>query len=223
VKGNIIPDVQRVLNKCLAKDPGERYPATQDLIDGLRAVYQRFQAESIAGRDAVKIMMGFFRNPAVAVPALVVLFLLVALAVWGVHRNSRIQWAKETALPEIERLIEKDNYKEAFTLASQAERHIAENPLLKALWPRIAQNISFSTEPAGAGIYYKINSDKEKEETYLGLTPIGKARLPRGPFWLRIAKDGYKTVEALMPGLGLGASPESVLKIELNLDAERRK
>jgi cephalosporin-C deacetylase-like acetyl esterase len=219
VKGVIIPDVQRILDKCLAKDPDERYPATGDLIGELRAAYRRFQAESIAGRDAVKIIMGFFRNPAVAVSALVVLALLAALIAWGVHRDSRIKWAKETALPEIEGLVEKDNYLEAFTLASQAERYIAKNPALKALWPRIARNMSFRTEPAGAGVYFRIGSDREKGEKYLGLTPVEKTRLPRGPFWLRIEKAGYETVENLI-GLDIQASPEGVRQIRINLDAK---
>jgi hypothetical protein len=50
-------------------------------------------------------------------------------------RSSRARWARNQALPEIVRLVEKEDFDGAFRLARQAERHIPDDPQLARLSP----------------------------------------------------------------------------------------
>lgn len=52
----------------------------------------------------------------------------VALPAYLLHRNANVRWAREEALPEIDRLAEEGQYVAAFALAEEAEEIIPTDP-----------------------------------------------------------------------------------------------
>ncbi len=153
------------------------------------------EAPSEKGAGAVA---QWLRNPQVAIPALLVLLALAVGAGWWIHRSARVRWAREKALPEIERLIGENwqDFTDAYRLAEKAEEHIPHDPKLAELFSKCSLNINIRTEPAGARIYMKEYKAPDSEWQYLGVSPLVKTRVPIGIFRWKIEKEGYETVLA---------------------------
>jgi hypothetical protein len=54
----------------------------------------------------------------------IALLVAVGTGAWALKRDADIRWATDTALPEIGRLAEQDQFVAAFTLAGQAEPYL---------------------------------------------------------------------------------------------------
>jgi dienelactone hydrolase len=139
------------------------------------------------------------RNKVVLEAAAVVMAVLCAvglLAAWYFHHQAGIRWAKEELLPKIERLIEaeqRDNYVEAYKIATEAEKYIPRDSKLSELFSKIAFNVSIKTEPSDATVYMKEYNAPESEWECLGVSPIEHIRLPVGFFRWKMEKEGYET------------------------------
>ena len=172
--------LQGILDKCLAKDPGSRYQAMDVVVGELYA-----KSETAPPKRT-------WKNPLVAAT------LVAAAAGWFFYQNlADVRWAREVAVPEVQRLMEEDNYVDAFALANEAERYIAGDPALAELWPRLSRRVSFDTDPVGAEIHYRPYGHSEEPWELLGVTPIER-RVPFSSFWVRVEKEGYEPVEDLL-------------------------
>ncbi|MEO6005016.1 MAG: serine/threonine-protein kinase, partial [Opitutus sp.] len=110
------------------------------------------------------------------------------------QHSAKVRWARETALPEINRLIQMDDIPAAFALARQAEGSIPEDPALLDLWLNIATDASIQTTPDGARVYAKPYQHPSADWEYIGTTPIAKVRLARAPYRYQIRKEGFETL-----------------------------
>ena len=98
------------------------------------------------------------------------------------QRSAKIRWARETALPEINRLIQTDDIPAAFALAREAEGAIPEDPALLDLWSKIATDAAIETTPDGARVYAKPYQHPSADWEYIGTSPIAKVQLARAPY-----------------------------------------
>jgi hypothetical protein len=135
------------------------------------------------------------RRKSVAIPLLLVGLSVIAGAGWWWRTSVRVSWAYETALPGIMHLADAGEYVAAHSLAQEAGRYIALNPLFQDQWGRITNEISIRTDPAGARVSYKEYDDVDGPWHDLGVTPLEDVRLPRGAFRWRIEKSGYEVRE----------------------------
>ena len=110
------------------------------------------------------------------------------------QRSAKIRWARETALPEINRLIQTDDIPAAFALAREAEGAIPEDPALLDLWSKIATDAAIETTPDGARVYAKPYQHPSADWEYIGTTPIAKVQLARAPYRYQIRKEGFETL-----------------------------
>lgn len=108
------------------------------------------------------------------------------------QRTAKQTWARETALPEINRLREGNNYVEAFALATEAQEIIPNDPLLTQYMNDISNVISIHTTPPGASVSYRTYDESLSDWIEVGESPIEGKRLPLGDFRWRIQKDGYE-------------------------------
>ncbi len=192
---SVPPELERTVDRALQKKREGRYTAAADLLKDLRG-YQ----DSLRGKGAfdLRTVLRRARKPRVAVPAAVVLLLLVLSSIWFFDRQAKIRWAREVALPEIGHLVQASwrDYTEAYGLAERAERYIPNDPELAELMASSSLHIDIRTEPPGAEIYVKEYSAPESDWQHLGVTPIDSLRMPIGIFRWKIEKDGYETVLA---------------------------
>ena len=194
-KPPVPPEMQRVIERALAKNPDSRYQTAADMRKDIGRYQDALKAEA-AGVFNLRSLLKRVRRPAVAIPSIVVLVVLAALSFWFFNRQAKIRWAKNELLPKIYELVEAGyrNYVEAYSLAVEAERYIAKDPQLAAVFKKIAIQMSIITEPPGVKIFIKEYPGPEREWKYLGVSPIGNIRMPYEYLRFKTEKEGFEPV-----------------------------
>jgi len=190
-----------LVSAMLAKTPAQRSQTMRGIHEQLKRILLEVQPRpDEAGVLNLKKLGRSLRRPQVAIPAAAVLIALVFLGVWFFNHQAKVRWAREEALPEIERLIgENDVWRHlipVYRLAEKAETIIPGDARLAELFSQCSFKIDIKTEPPGAKIYMKEYDTPDSEWSYLGVSPIEKIRLPIGVFRWKMEKDGYETVLA---------------------------
>ena len=186
-KSGIPRATSRIVATCLEKSSERRFPSAVELADALTG--SRQPSTYATGRVAPGRRVNWW---AAALIALVVVT-VGALGARTLLQQRREQWARQEALPEIERLLNQDQYAAAFTLARQVQPVLGSDPVLTRVMPLISVPASFTTEPGEAEASFKPYGDVEAPWEPLGKTPLSKIRLPRGAFRFRFEKEGYAT------------------------------
>jgi tRNA A-37 threonylcarbamoyl transferase component Bud32/dienelactone hydrolase len=215
-------ELQQVIARALRKNRDSRYSSAEDFLKDLRKYEEVLQAEA-AGVFNLRSLVKRLRRPAIAVPTMVAVIAIAAAAIWFFKHQAKVRWAREVALPEIERMIEENdvwrNLVAPYRLAEKAEAIIPGDVRLAELLSKCSLNINVKTEPSGARIYIKDYDAPQSEWSYLGVSPIEKLRLPVGIFRWKIEKDGYEIVLAAsssweMAGR-IGGKPGTVIPYDL--------
>ncbi len=193
------PALDHIVSRCLAKSPDARYPSAAELRDDLRALQTSVTAERFATPKPATLL-ATIRKPHIAVPVAAVLLTAVAVSAWSFHRSSKTRWARQEALPELERLLDATPWTggvglwEAFELGTEAERYLPDDPVLHELRERYAAPMTIHTEPAGARVHARPYAASDSAWSFVGETPIDTLPFVRGSFVIRIEKNGYVPV-----------------------------
>jgi pimeloyl-ACP methyl ester carboxylesterase len=186
-----VPDeLRRVLRRCLEKEPGARFPSGVGLQQALGEVANRL---SPPPQVSARAMVSVLKRPTVVIPTVIALAVVGVLAVRWFQRESKQTWVRETAIPEVMRLVDEDDFVGAFAVASEVHRYVPSDPVLDELWARMSNTVSIRTDPPGATVSYKEYNDVDGSWTALGQTPLEEVRFPRGVFRWRFEKDGFET------------------------------
>jgi len=190
------PALNEMVARCLAKLPENRYQTCGALRNDLRAL----QARTTAASQPASVL-GMLRKPRIAVPVLFVVAVLIAGAAWFQHRSSRARWARQVALPEIERVLDAtpggSGMWAAFDLGVQAKRYLPDDPALIALEKRYAIPLTVHSDPPGATVYAKPYAAGDDAWRTVGTTPIDTLPFVRGVFSIRLERDGFERVDDL--------------------------
>ncbi len=205
--------LQQIIARALQKDPADRYGAASEILAELSEFEEGVRAEA-AGVLNVRSLVQKLRRPVVAIPTAVGVLGVAAVAFWFTQRQADIRWAREEALPEIERLIgENDvwrNLVPPYRLAVQAEEILGDDPELARLFHETSREINVLTEPQGASVFYKEYENPDAEWEFLGVTPIEGVRVPIGIFRWKVEKEGYETVLAVASSWNVGGEEDLV-------------
>jgi serine/threonine protein kinase/cephalosporin-C deacetylase-like acetyl esterase len=190
-------EMEQIIGRALRKKPEARYSSTQEMLQEIHDYQERRRAEALttfSWRGVLRLL----RRPKVLVPTLCLLGVLSALTVWYFNREAKIHWAREEALPEIQRLVDVSwrDYTDAYRLAEQAEAYIPDDPKLHSLLAKSSLFINVRTDPPGANVSMKQYNKPDDPWKFLGVTPIDSVRVPIGIFRWRFTKPGYDTVLA---------------------------
>jgi dienelactone hydrolase/predicted Ser/Thr protein kinase len=214
-------ELQQIVARALRKDRESRYRTAEDILKDLKKYEEALQAEA-AGVFSLRSLLKRLRRPAVAVPTALAVVAVAAAAYFFFRHQVKVRWAREVALPEIERMIgENDVWRNLiapYRLAEKAEAIFPRDAKLAELFSQCSLNVDIRTEPPGAKIYIKDYEAPEREWEYLGVSPIEKIRLPVGIFRWKMEKEGYDTVLAASStwdsGGGIG-KPGTVIPYDL--------
>jgi len=211
INGSIPEDVAQAILKCLAKDREERYQTANELLGELDRIRHPVADASVFN---LRSLLKQLRRPVVIGPTVIAIAALVWLGVWFNERRSEVRWAREVAIPEIERFIGDNdawrNLVPPYRLAEQAEAVLGTTPELTELFRQCAREIDILTEPPGANVSYKEYTDPAAEWSFIGVTPLEAVRVPIGIFRWKIEKDGYETVLAAASTWNVGGEDDLI-------------
>jgi eukaryotic-like serine/threonine-protein kinase len=219
LRPDIPTEIARLVDRALEKDVGRRTLSAADIVSQATDWQTRTSAPIVATvPDATKAT--WWR----AVAAIVVIAAVVSAA-WFVRQNARVRWAREVALPEIDQLIERESYVDAFRLATEAKRFTATDPVWARLDPILARRATIHTTPDGARACYRRYGVRDDPWTCLGDTPIVDAAVPNAVLAWRVEKAGFEAVEDVSPGgnIGIRAIPAPLpftLRLKLHSRSE---
>ncbi len=150
-------DVEAIVARALAKDPAARYPNAGALRAALMTTHARLTRPPEPS----------WRRRAVLIPVALLLIAVAGIGAWQMLNARRARWAREVAIPEIERLHQTAQSLEAVRLARNAERYApAEVARARDTWLRL----DITTDPEGAQVAIR---------NYLDETVRGSRSVPR--------------------------------------------
>jgi len=185
--------LERIVRRCLRKRPEERYASMVEVEQELKDCSE-LTSEPASGVN-LRVLFRQSRQPRVAIPALIILLALMSFVGWGIHHSSKVRWARDQALPQIGKLIERGELGQAYALAVQAERYIPADPTLAKFWPDISWSDSIITSPSGASVYRRNYNSLNAKWGFVGLSPIQKGRFPAVDSSWKFELQGYTTLE----------------------------
>ena len=201
VKPDVAAELQQVVSRALKKNLEARYSSAAEMGKEIRKFQDSLRVERVKA-FSLRALLRSLRRPIVAVPTVIAFIAVVLAGVWFFNHQAKVRWAKEQAIPEIERFVEEDNVKSAYQLAIQAEHYIPKDPRLSSLWSDFSGLVTLKSEPPGAKVYSKFYEALDEDWEYLGKTPMNNVRLPRFYSRLKFEKQGFRTVHvAAYPGM----------------------
>jgi dienelactone hydrolase len=213
-------ELERIVNRCLEKDPARRWASAAELRDALGRCLDDVQHTGSVRVVARRLARSRW---AWAAAVLVVAALTAGGAVYARHR-ARVRWAREQALPRIRTLADA-GYKEhiaAFRLAVEAQRYLPHDADLEGLLRVVSTEADFASEPSGATVWWKPYSEPTAPWTLVGVTPIAKRRVANSVYRIKAEKAGYAPLSvATIPDRFDAGKGEWVPRtISLRLDPE---
>ena len=193
-------DLSRIVNKCLAKEPEDRYQGMRDLVVDLRAAWRRI--ESTTSGDAVASVSAprarsrnrYIKTTAAAVG--VVAVLAASVGTWAVIHRSRELAERKAAIADIERLVDVGRFVDVWRIEQPALRRWPNEPRLQQLQGATTMTVTIATDPPGADVAFKALDDLKGEWIPLGTSPLKDVRAPLGMLRWRITKSGFEPIEA---------------------------
>lgn len=190
VRPDVPADLERIVQRCLEKDPAARYPSGAGLLDDLVACHAGLAARHVPLR-------ALLRHRGMWGATLVVTSVILAAGVSVWLRQSRVHWARTVALPQAVHLIGEGRNYQASRLLLESEAYIADDPVLRDLLSESTTTVTVETVPTGARVEVRdFFSDPNAWET-LGHAPIANRRLAIGPLVWRVSADGFQTIEVV--------------------------
>src|SRR5882672_7906777 len=178
--------LERIVLKCLQRNPESRYASGAELQQDLEKLVQVPET----GR--------FLAIRAALLTAAVLIAVIGSYYGWQSYRHrSNLRWLEQTAVPEITNLLQHDRALEALRLYRKAERIAPDSKLLYKFAEGVAARpIKFVTTPPGAKVYvsdYRAAAgDNLSEWQFVGQAPITLSEIPNwGYYRVRVIKDGF--------------------------------
>ena len=194
-------EISKLVERALVKDPDRRTLTAGEAAQTIAKYREKTATPATPSRWRV------FRRPIVAIPAAAIFLAVVAGATVLGTNLANERWAKYTALPEITRLADQQDFIAAVDLAKQAEAWLPGDPDLAALWLRISRTVTLEIDPPGTELSYTRYGTDDAWRV-VGTTPIKDARLPAGLLRVKAEKAGFDAAEDV---LGPGVVPSFTL------------
>jgi len=201
VRRDVPESVERVVMRCLEKNPASRYASAAEV---QRALMKYAAAHQSRPRSRVAAM----------IVAAVIVLGIAGLAILSYINAGRVTWVEQTAVPEIARLLAADHPFAALKLYREAERADPASRALVTFNEALrAPTLSIETTPPGAEVYLSDYVDAKLGDASwesLGVTPLKTDRIPHAGYYrMRVTKAGFASIERPFDPVELSLSPSA--------------
>src|SRR5215467_711857 len=212
--------LQRIVQRCLEKNPEQRFQSAHDLAFALEALSDSgsspamgpFRAirfwrratgppKSRTSGDAASAVVSrapsrnrYIKMTVTAVGVVAVLAALVGA--WIVIQRSRSVAEREAAIADIERLVDNGRFVDVWRIMQPALRRWPNDQQLQQLQSATTMTVTIATDPPGADLAFKALDDVKGEWIPLGMSPLKGVRAPLGMLRWRLTKSGFEPIEA---------------------------
>jgi eukaryotic-like serine/threonine-protein kinase len=176
---------EQIVARALEKDPARRYQSAAHMLrDGSDLLARLSGSVAMETRPPIW-KLRWMRAAAVLVVA------STAITGGWIYRVARERrWAREDAIPQVERLIDARRPLAALTVLKRAEWDLPGDVQLQQIAGQNLQTVAITSEPAGAQVEVQDYLTPNAGWQSLGTTPLAAARIPAGYFHWRVSKAG---------------------------------
>jgi serine/threonine protein kinase len=185
VRPGLPAEVMSIVSRALEKDPAKRYQSAAEMGKNISA--------ALAGQEAAPAVRGRWK-PVYTIP-LVLLLAVAGVSTWFYRQSQQRVWVREQAIPAISQLKDHQKPLAAYLLLCEAEKILPGDSHVAELRESLTHEATITTSPPGASVAVKDYLSPENAWFTLGVTPLGKARLPSGYLRWRIVKEGLPAYE----------------------------
>jgi eukaryotic-like serine/threonine-protein kinase len=188
VRAGLPGGLDRIVSRCLEKDPAARFQTALELSSELRRLQPTAEGDVVVSRRRLTPVL------------LAATVILVVAGVWGamaLRQSARVQQAR-ASLPRISALVDSANVEGAWALAEDAHSVLGDDPQLTAEYARVSKMVTIRTDPSGATVKRRALSAADTTWHSLGRTPIDSVRVPVGAWYLKFEREGYRPLEVLV-------------------------
>ena len=190
-----------IVGKMLQKEQASRVSSMKEVLHELSALQSK-GADVVGSVQLLKQL----KRPVFAIPLAILLVALCFLAYWWIDRNRKISWAREEAIPQIEKLAGEEKWSAVYSLAKSVNDIIPTDPTFLKLEEWYLGTASITSDPPGARILWRAYSDSIGQWLPLGETPVSAIRFPRGTSIVRLEKEGFEPFEGPVSGWELSTT-----------------
>jgi serine/threonine protein kinase/predicted esterase len=171
-----------LIARLLAKDPADRPQSAAEVAAELKSIADQLTQPSVVLRS---------RFPtAYAIAATAALVALIAGGIWFYQRLEHRRWAREEAIPEINRLRNARKDLAAFLILRKAEQYLPGDPQLAQIAREATRSAAVRSSPSGALVAIQDYASPNSAWTTLGTTPLDRVRIPNGYFRWKLSQPG---------------------------------
>jgi formylglycine-generating enzyme required for sulfatase activity len=186
VRKDVPPALVKLINRCIAKKPGDRFANAAEVYRELLAIQQAQERRHWLSTPAGKAMLA----AGIAVPVVLAIFL------WRHDAGQR--WVRNDAVPQIERLAAAQDMDGAYRLARRALEVAPDDPQLKQIWVNVTWpfRVKVESDPPGAKVEFKAYAAPDAQWISMGTTPTEAVPVPLAQIRFRVTKEGYAPIDA---------------------------
>jgi serine/threonine protein kinase/formylglycine-generating enzyme required for sulfatase activity len=217
---NIPDELEKIVFRCLVKDPGKRYQSVEELLADLKSIMKNYSAAKTNLFKSQKL--SFIGKPRYVTAAIIILLIITSAYFLPLKKFfNPINIGKLTE--QLEKMVNQEKYFAAYDLVKEYQKELNNNIVYERLKGFIYDTLSVSTKPEGAKIYLKrFESDKKASGTkgeFIGATPIINYQIGWGDYLVTLEKDGYSSVQRIASSFPI-IKEFPVLRHGVNVKAE---
>jgi len=192
LRGDVPVLAEKIVARALEKDPAKRYSTATAMIEDL----SRLMGELTGTGSGLSQPAEPARMPWRWMAAVAALVLVAAgLAGWSLMRRvTERRWAREEAIPEINRLVDSRRPLAALLVLERAEKDLPGDARLRQVADGETERIGVTSDPAGATVEVADYLTPDGPWRTLGTTPLKGVRVAKGYFRWRLTKSGVGTM-----------------------------
>ena len=172
-----------LVGKLLQKNPAQRSVTAAETAAELWELVEELTAPPV-------LTVAPLLRPAVKVPAAAGLLLVILAGVWLYQRSEKRRWAREDAIPEINKLKDQRKSLAAFLVLQKAEHILPDAAPLAQTARELTIFASVKSTTPGAKVEIQDYLAPESGWYALGTTPLEHVRIPTGYFRWKLSKTG---------------------------------